>query len=111
MKLVKKPWGAEKHFIINEKCTVKILIVHPKQRLSLQKHKRRKEVWYFLTEGFAQLGKKKIKVKEGKLVKISKGTIHRLFAEDKEVKVGEISSGEYDKNDIIRIEDDYGRVK
>ena len=44
MKIVKKPWGAEKHFIFNKKCSVKILRVKPKGILSLQKHKKRKEI-------------------------------------------------------------------
>ena len=87
VKEVKKPWGKEDHFVLNEKCTVKILTVKPNQILSLQTHKKRKESWYFLTEGYAQLGNKKIKVKKGDVVNIRKGQVHRLFAKNKEVKI------------------------
>jgi len=109
VKEVKKPWGKEKHFVINDKATVKILIVKPNQVLSLQKHKKRSELWYFLTEGYAQLGNRKIKVKEGNTVNIKKGQIHRLFSKGKEVRVLEIIKGKYEAKDIIRLEDKYGR--
>ena len=110
VKIVKRPWGLFRQFILNKKCTVKILVVKPKQELSLQKHKKRTEMWYFLTEGIVQLGRKIKKIKKERLVKIRKGVAHRLIADNKEVKVLEISSGEFDDKDIIRLEDDYGRT-
>ncbi|MBU2639240.1 MAG: mannose-6-phosphate isomerase [Nanoarchaeota archaeon] len=109
IKEVKKPWGQEKHFVVNDKATVKILIVKPNQVLSLQKHKKRSELWYFLTEGYAQLGSKQIKVKKGGVVNIRKGQVHRLFSKGKEIRVLEIIKGRYEANDIIRLEDKYGR--
>jgi len=111
MKEVKKPWGREKHFIFNTKCTVKILIVKPKQMLSLQRHKLRKELWYFLTSGIVQIGKNKKKIKKGRIVKIRKGIAHRLISNKNEVRVLEISYGKFDSKDIIRLEDKYNRVK
>jgi len=109
MKIVKKPWGNEKHFILNKKCTVKILTIKPKGILSLQKHKKRKELWYFLTQGYVQLGNKKKKIKKGKILTIKKNQPHRLISKNKEVKVLEISYGSFDPKDIVRIEDAYGR--
>ncbi len=109
MKIVKKPWGDFKQFTLNEKSTVKILKVSPDSILSLQKHKKRKELWYFITEGYLQIGKKKKKIKEGGIVIINKNIPHRLYAKDKEVIVLEISFGEFDENDIVRLEDKYGR--
>lgn len=111
MKKVKRPWGSFKKFIENKKCTVKILIIKSKQMLSLQKHKKRNELWYFLTEGWIQLGTKKKKIKKGEIVNIKKMQAHRIFAKKKEVKVLEISSGKFDEKDEIRLEDKYGRVK
>ena len=67
MREVKKLWGGEKHFVFNDKCTVKLLEVKPHQMLSLQYHRLRKEEWYFLTDGFAQVGMEKRKVKKGDL--------------------------------------------
>ena len=109
MKEVKEPWGREKHFSMNKKCTVKILEVNPKQELSLQKHKNRVEEWFFLTEGYVQLGKQKKKVKRDSLVKIPKMKAHRLFAKNKKVAVLEISYGKFNEKDEIRLEDKYGR--
>jgi len=109
MKIVKKPWGDFKQFTLNEKSTVKILDVLPNEVLSLQKHKNRKEMWYFLTAGFVQIGKSKKSVSEGSTVVIPKNTLHRLYAKNKAVHVLEISLGNFDENDIVRVEDKYGR--
>ena len=87
VKVVHRPWGLFKQFVLNEKCTVKILEVKKHEELSLQKHKNRREEWYFITSGYVQLGKKVRKVKEGELVNIGKNVAHRIIAKDKDVKV------------------------
>ncbi|MFA5856982.1 MAG: phosphomannose isomerase type II C-terminal cupin domain [Candidatus Pacearchaeota archaeon] len=110
MKLVKKPWGDFKQFTLNEISTVKILTVKPKQKLSLQYHFKREEMWYFLTDGYAEIGNKNKKYKKGDIVKIKKKMKHRLFSKDKTVEVLEVSYGEFDENDIVRLEDNYGRI-
>jgi len=109
MREVKRPWGDFKRFVLNEKCTVKILTVKPNQILSLQKHKKRKEQWYFLTDGWVQLGTKKKKIKKGETVNVRKMQAHRIFAKKKMVEVLEISYGTFDEKDEIRLEDVYGR--
>ncbi len=109
MKEVNKPWGNEKHFVFNKKCTIKILNVKPAQELSLQKHKLRTEEWYFLTNGYVQLGNNRFGVGKGETIKIPKNTPHRLFAKTKQVKVLEISYGTFNQKDEIRLEDKYGR--
>ena len=105
----KRPWGLFKTFAKNKKCTVKILEVNPNQRLSLQKHKKREEHWYFLTSGFVQIGNKKRKVKQGEKVIIKKNQAHRIIAKKYKVIVLEVSFGDFSEGDEIRIEDDYGR--
>lgn len=109
MKIVKRPWGRFKQFVKNKKCTVKIFEVKPKQALSLQYHKKRKELWYFLTEGYVQLGKKKRRVRKGEIINIKKKQPHRLIAGKKEVMVLEISFGEFRESDEVRLEDEYRR--
>jgi mannose-6-phosphate isomerase-like protein (cupin superfamily) len=109
MKEVKKPWGYEEVFTFNEISTVKILNVKSNSILSLQKHKKRKEMWYFLTDGWIQLGNKRKKIKKGKIINIEKGQVHRLFSKNKPVQVMEISFGKFDWGDIVRLEDNYGR--
>jgi mannose-6-phosphate isomerase len=109
MKEVHRPWGNFKQFALNQLCTVKILEISPHQLLSLQKHKKRVEEWYFLTDGYVQLGNKKIHVAKGRIVTIKKNQPHRLYAKAKSVTVLEISRGKFDEHDEIRLEDVYGR--
>jgi mannose-6-phosphate isomerase-like protein (cupin superfamily) len=109
MKEVKRPWGVFKQFVLNKKCTVKIIEIKPRQELSLQKHKKRKENWYFLSPGAVQIGERRKKVKEGEMVEIGKNVSHKILAGDKIVRVLEISLGNFSENDEIRIEDKYNR--
>jgi mannose-6-phosphate isomerase len=109
MKEVKRPWGDFKQFVLNKKCTVKILTIKPRQKLSLQYHFKREESWYFLTSGKIQIGGKIKKIKKGELVNIPKKKPHRIISGHKEVKVLEISYGTFSEKDEIRLEDKYGR--
>ena len=109
MKRAKRPWGEFKEFALNKKCTVKILEIKAKEELSLQKHKKREEFWYFLDSGVVQLGNKKKKVKAGETIKILKNQPHRIIAGKNKVRVLEISLGKFDEKDEIRLEDKYGR--
>lgn len=109
MKTTKRLWGEFKLFIKNKKCTVKIIEVKPKQKLSLQKHKKRKESWYFLTPGIAQIGNKRKKIKKGSIINIGRNVAHRLIAGNKKVLILEISFGEFKEGDEIRLDDKYDR--
>lgn len=109
MKKVVRPWGNFKEFIKNKKCTVKIIEIKPRGELSLQYHKKREELWYFLDNGIIQLGKVKRKVKAGEMIKIPKKKSHRILAGLKNVRVLEISLGNFSENDEVRLEDKYGR--
>ena len=107
-----RPWGGFEQFTLNEISTVKILTIKAGKRLSLQLHKNRKEFWRFL-DGPAKitLGEKTFIAKKGDGFIIDKKTKHRIEGLDKDVHVLEISFGEFDEKDIVRIDDDFGRVK
>ncbi len=109
IKKVSRPWGDFKQFVKNKECTVKILSVKKNETHSLQKHKERKEMWYFLTDGYVQIGNEIKKIKKNEHVEIPKKEIHRLFAKRKDVEVIEISFGKFDEKDEIRLYDEYGR--
>lgn len=111
MKVIKKPWGEFKEFVKNKKCTVKILEVKKRQSISLQYHKKRNEMWYFLSSGYIQTGLEKLKVKSGELINIKKGHLHRAFAGRKDFIFLEIATGEFSEKDVVRLKDKYGRVK
>jgi mannose-6-phosphate isomerase len=106
---VVRPWGDFKQFSLNEKCTVKLLTLKPKQELSLQSHKNRQENWYFLTKGVAQVGEKRFHVKEGDYIRVKKHQKHRVISENSTVRFMEISFGTFDEHDEKRYEDKYGR--
>ncbi len=110
IKYDERPWGSEEIFTQNEISTVKILTINPKQRLSLQYHNHRKEFWKLIEgEAIFEIDGKEINVKTGDEYIIETKMKHRLVGTEKPAKVLEIAFGEFDENDIIRLEDDYGR--
>lgn len=110
MRITKRPWGEFKLFVKNKRCTVKIMEIKPKQELSLQYHKKRKEMAYFLTDGYIQIGLHKRRVKKGESVMFKKGQAHRVFAKNKKVIYLELSFGKFSEGDEVRMEDRYGRA-
>ncbi len=111
IKTLDKPWGSEEIYTQNEPSTVKILKVDPRGILSLQTHKNREEFWKILKGyGFVTLGDKKIEAHAGDSFFIKKGEAHRIEAQEIEIEFLEISYGAFDEEDIVRLEDAYGRV-
>jgi len=107
---VSKPWGNFVQFTNNETSTIKILQVEANKRLSLQSHETREELWIALDEGVvAEVEGKKIYLKEGERIFIPKKSKHRLSSESTEVRVLEISFGNFSEEDETRYEDDYHR--
>jgi mannose-6-phosphate isomerase-like protein (cupin superfamily) len=107
----KRPWGSFRQFTKNEISTVKLINVQAGHKLSLQYHHRRNEFWVVI------IGNPKITI--GEEVHIAKArdefeipteVLHRIEAPDGDVQILEISFGEFDEDDIVRIEDAYGRI-
>jgi mannose-6-phosphate isomerase len=109
---VKKPWGEFEQYTLNQQSTVKILTTAPGGTLSSQYHFKRDELWIVLDDG-AQVVLDNEVLHPGPQEKIfiPRRTIHRLSAAgDKPVRVLEISFGDFDEGDIVRLEDVYGRA-
>jgi mannose-6-phosphate isomerase-like protein (cupin superfamily) len=107
----KRPWGQFRQFVLNQPCTVKILSVNARQKLSLQSHQLRDELWIALNGGLrARIGEKIIKLKKGDEVFIPRKTKHRLIGGKKKGQVLEISFGVFDENDEERFSDIYRRT-
>ena len=105
-----RPWGSFERLTYNEQTTVKIITVKPGAQLSLQYHHHREEYWRVIDgEGEIVLGEKTISAKKGDSFHIPQGTKHRMQTKDKEMVILEISYGEFDEEDIVRLEDKYGR--
>ena len=110
MKEVKRPWGKFSQYVLNRKCTVKIITINKNQSLSKQIHKKRAEFWVILDKGIiAEIKNKKFKKRPNQEITIPKNTPHRASA-TKKARFLEISFGYFDEKDEIRLEDKYGRL-
>ncbi|MBY0376632.1 phosphomannose isomerase type II C-terminal cupin domain [Patescibacteria group bacterium] len=106
-----RPWGNFRQFTHNSSSTVKIITVKPLEKLSLQSHTKRTEFWRVIKgSGVIEIDEKKMSVIEGDEKTIPLGSKHRIEASENGISVLEISTGEFDENDITRYEDKYGRV-
>lgn len=108
---IERPWGGYKILHSKPDLTVKILKINPGERLSVQKHALRSEVWYATTPGIVALvGDKSVLLEIGEPVFVDVGIVHRLVNGGLNVGyVVELLYGTYDEDDIERLEDDYGR--
>ncbi len=107
----KRPWGSFTRFTNNEPSTVKILHINKGEEFSLQYHSHREEFWKILKGNpDVIVGDKKHSPKEGEEFTIAPHTNHRISAPRDDVTVLEISRGQFDEDDIVRIEDKYNRV-
>ncbi len=109
--LVTRPWGSFKQFAHNRECTVSLMTVLPGQRLSLQSHTGRAELWIVIDDGaVVQVGETERDCQAGDEVWIPANEKHRLSCRgDKPVRVLEVAFGNWQQNDIRRYADDYKR--
>lgn len=106
-----RPWGKFEQYVKNKICTVKIITVKPRQVLSLQYHNRRSEFWKVLFgRPTITIGRRVARAKAGDEFFIPTRARHRIAAGSSTVQFLEISFGKFDENDIVRLEDKYGRV-
>ena len=105
---------------ISGKLSPKILLVAPHQRLSWQYHHRRAEIWR-VVEGtvgvITSLTDEEGELKTyapSELITLKQGERHRLIGLDGWGTIAEIwqhtdASQPSDENDIVRVQDDFGR--
>jgi mannose-6-phosphate isomerase len=107
-----RPWGFYEILLDTDYTKVKQITVNPDQRLSYQYHNKRKECWT-IVKGSATiiLDDKKVFKNQGESITIPLGARHRIINETDEILIFiEVQTGKsFDEEDIIRIEDDYGR--
>ena len=107
---VQRPWGGFRQYASNEEVTVSLMTVAPNQRLSLQAHAGRAELWIVLDEGArVQVDERIIDAKAGDEIWIPAGAVHRLSSRGPAVRVLEIAFGNWQQEDIRRYADDYAR--
>jgi mannose-1-phosphate guanylyltransferase/mannose-6-phosphate isomerase len=110
---VARPWGWYDSIDLGERFQVKRIGVKPGASLSLQKHHHRAEHW-IVVKGTAEVtcGSETFLLAENQSTYIPIGELHRLRNPGKlELEMIEVQSGSYlGEDDIVRIEDTYGRA-
>lgn len=109
---VEKPWGYELIFAHTERYVGKILHIDEGQSLSLQYHEMKEETLY-VVEGELTLtiesdgDRREMPLRKGEAFHIPPRLIHRMYAVV-DTDVAEVSTPEL--QDVVRLEDRYGRV-
>ena len=111
---VHRPWGYYDSIDNGPRFQVKRIVVKPGASLSLQKHHHRAEHW-IVVSGTAKVtrGEEIIMLSENQSTYIPLGTVHRLENPGViDLEMIEVQSGSYlGEDDIVRLEDNYGRLK
>jgi mannose-6-phosphate isomerase len=112
-KYEKREWGYFEVLLDEPNLKVKKIVVKTGKRLSLQLHKLRDERWFIASgSGEVQIGNKTIDISEGDELFIEKYQVHRVRCGGLiDLVIIEIQTGVCNEDDIIRIEDDFGRVE
>jgi mannose-6-phosphate isomerase-like protein (cupin superfamily) len=106
-----RPWGSFEQFTHNEVCTVKLINVNPQSELSLQYHNKRSEFWLVISGNpIIVIGEKNIEAQTNDEFFIPRLTKHQIKTNSLPARILEISFGEFDENDIVRIKDRYNRI-
>ena len=107
-----RPWGWYETVSEVAGNKIKRIQVAPGQQLSLQKHSQRAEHWV-VTQGTATvtLDDRTIELRPGQHCDIAIGQVHRLANKTGGVvEIVEVQFGSYlGEDDIVRLQDDYGR--
>lgn len=105
---------------ISGKLSPKILVVAPHKRLSWQYHHRRAEIWKLIgneadvTTSDTDEEKETQTLREGDIIELKQGERHRLMGLNGWGIVAEIwrhtdEANPSDEDDIVRVQDDFGR--
>ena len=106
-----RAWGSFDVLLDEEGIKVKKIVVKSGERLSLQLHTKREEKW-FIVEGFGtvQVGSDEFDLEAGDSITIRKYEVHRVRNSGLiDLVIVEIQTGDCQEDDIIRLQDDYGR--
>lgn len=110
---VYRPWGSYDSIDMGERFQVKRITVKPGAALSLQKHQHRAEHWVIVS-GTAEVTRNEdvFLLAENESTFLPLGAVHRLRNPGKTpLELIEVQSGSYlGEDDIVRLEDVYGRA-
>jgi mannose-6-phosphate isomerase-like protein (cupin superfamily) len=107
-----RPWGWFETIFESNETKIKRIGVLSWQQISLQKHLHRREHWV-VVQGTATvtLGDQHFHLGVGQHCDIALGQVHRLAnGTDSTLEIVELQLGDYlGEDDIVRMQDDYGR--
>jgi mannose-6-phosphate isomerase len=108
-----KPWGSYTNLLEEEYTKVKKIVIKPGESPSYQYHFKRSEIW-IIVKGTAQvkIDDNVLDYSVGDVIDIPKEAKHQVknIGNDELVFV-EVQLGEYfGEDDIVRLDDKYGRV-
>ena len=107
-----RPWGHYLSVVEGNRWQVKLILVKPGEKLSLQMHHHRSEHWVVVSgTARVEVDNKISTLSENQSVYIPLGSKHRLSNPGKiDLTIIEVQSGSYvGEDDIVRFEDLYGR--
>ena len=107
-----RPWGFYESLIQGDRFQVKRIVVTPGHKLSLQKHFHRAEHWVVVAgSAIVTRDAEELMVRENESIYLPLGCVHRLENPGRiPLTLIEVQSGSYlGEDDIVRIEDTYGR--
>lgn len=106
-----RPWGSWESLRLMNDHKVKHIYVAPGEKLSLQLHHRRSEVWTVVAgSGTITVGDKALPANPGQVFLIGKEQVHRAEGGPDGLHFIEVQTGDYlGEDDIVRLEDRYGR--
>jgi len=108
-----RPWGS--YTVLEDEKTFKVkrIEVMPSKRLSYQRHEKRAEHWVIVEgHGRVTIDDRDVDLTVGQSIDVPMGAAHRMANPGKNrLTFIEIQKGDYfGEDDIIRLEDDYGRT-
>ncbi|WP_372727421.1 phosphomannose isomerase type II C-terminal cupin domain [Nocardioides sp.] len=107
-----RPWGSWHVLAEGDGYKVKRIEVNPHSRLSYQTHAHRAEHWVVVTgKATCVIDGETTIVGPGGCADVAIGQAHRIINDqDEDLVIVEIQRGDYTgEDDIVRLEDDYGR--
>lgn len=107
-----RPWGSWHVLDEGPGFKVKRIVVTPQQRLSYQTHEHRAEHWVVVSgKATCVLDGETTLAGPGDCVDVAIGQAHRICnLEDETLVIIEVQRGDYTgEDDIVRLDDDYGR--
>ncbi len=108
-----RPWGTYLVLDDEPEFKVKRIVVEPGKRLSYQFHEHRQEHWFITTgQALVVLDEAKHKLVAGDAIDIPRGSKHRIENPGLvDLIFVEVQLGDYfGEDDIIRLDDDFGRA-